>query len=71
MTTIDNYTFARCDGITFVDLNNIATVNDGAFAGCVNLTEVKLRNVTSLGSACFGSCPLQTITLDSSSTTFK
>jgi hypothetical protein len=58
VTSIGNYTFFACKGLTSVDLGNGATsVGTKCFQNCTALTSVKVGNrVTSIGEGAFQNC---------------
>jgi hypothetical protein len=49
ITTIGNYAFQDCHGITGVDFSNTTTIGTSAFERCINLSAVDITNVNSLG----------------------
>ncbi len=49
ITTIDEYAFAACSGLTSVTIpNTITAIGNGAFYGCTNLTSVTVNQDTPL-----------------------
>ena len=58
VTTIGNYAFDRCIGLTSVTIpNSVTTIGTSAFSGCTGLTSVTIPNsVTSIGSSAFYNC---------------
>ncbi|MBR5726678.1 MAG: leucine-rich repeat protein [Muribaculaceae bacterium] len=68
VTTIDNYAFAYCSGLTSVNIpNSVTTIGVMAFARCGNLTNVNIGNsVSEIGDWAFVSCrSLKSIIVDS------
>ena len=63
VTSIGNYAFYNCSGLTSVIIgNNVTSIGEYAFYRCSGLTSVTIPNsVTSIGSSAFTGCPLQTI----------
>ncbi len=55
VTTIGNYTFSSCSGLTSVTIpNSVTTIGDRAFSGCNGLTSVSIGNsVTTIGKEAF------------------
>ena len=58
VTSIGEYAFWDCSGLTSVTIGNSVTViGEGAFSGCSGLTSVTIPNsVTSIGEYAFGDC---------------
>ena len=58
LTTIGNYAFQNCSGLTSVTIpNSVTSIGDFAFLGCKGLTSVAIPNsVTSIGGAAFYEC---------------
>ncbi len=58
VTSIDNYAFWGCLGLTLVNIpNSVTSIGDGAFYVCSNLTSVNIPNsVTSIGGNAFYGC---------------
>ena len=60
VTTIDNYAFHFCTGLTSIVIpNSVSTIGNDAFNGCSVLTSISIPNtVTSIGVRAFASCGL-------------
>lgn len=56
VTTIGDYAFAGCTGLTDVKLKYTETIGAKAFAGCTGLTRIRMGYVTSIGEGAFDSC---------------
>ena len=58
ITTIGNYAFEGCPGLTSVTIpNSVTSIGEGAFAECFGLTSVTIpAAVTSIGSTAFFRC---------------
>ena len=58
VTSIRDYAFSDCDGLTSVTiLNSVTSIGDRAFYGCDGLTSVTIPNsVTSIGVLAFSDC---------------
>ena len=58
VTSIGNYAFRDCSGLTSVDIpNSVTSIGSGAFYKCSGLTSLEIPNsVTSIAMAAFGSC---------------
>ena len=58
VTSIGQYTFTDCSGLTSVTIpNSITSIGFAAFAGCSGLTSVTIPNsVTSIGQSAFQGC---------------
>ena len=66
MTSIGNYAFYGCTGLTSVTIgNSVKSIVDDAFGGCSGLTSITIPNsVTSIGWSAFENCSgLTTITI--------
>ena len=71
VTSIGNYAFADCTGLTSIIIpNSVTSIGDYAFYGCTGLTSIDIPNsVTSIGSGAFSGCTgLTSITIPSSVT---
>lgn len=53
VTTIRDYAFRGCTGLTNIDLHLISTIGGSAFYECSGLTSVNLESATSIGSNAF------------------
>ena len=58
VTSIGNYAFYSCSGLTSVTIpNNVTYIGEGIFYGCNNLTSVTIPNsITSIGNSAFYGC---------------
>ncbi len=58
VTSIGNYTFYRCTGLTSVTIpNNVTTIGDGTFYGCDSLSSLTLgERLDSIGAGAFKEC---------------
>ena len=58
VTSIGNYAFYGCSGLTFITIpNGVTTIGSSAFSGCSGLTSVTIPNsVTSIGNYAFYYC---------------
>lgn len=56
VTSIGDYAYSGCVGLTTLDLSKVESVGEGAFSGCTGLTEVDLVSVTSIGASAFENC---------------
>ena len=71
-TSIGNYAFSGCTGLTSVEIpNSVTTIGDFAFSGCTGLTSIEIPNsVTSIGYSAFSNCTgLTSIEIPNSVTT--
>ena len=71
VTSIGNYAFRYCTGLTSVTIpNSVTSIGDGAFYYCIGLTSVTIPNsVTSIGNYAFYNCSgLTSITIPNSVT---
>ena len=58
VTSIGDWAFAGCDGLTSIDIpNSVTSIGDCAFLGCDGLTSIDIPNsVTSIGDNAFTDC---------------
>ena len=71
VTTIGNYAFYNCSGLTSVTIpNSVTSIGAGAFSSCSGLTSVTIGNsVTSIGDEAFYCCSgLTSVTIPNSVT---
>ena len=71
VTSIGDYAFVYCSGLTSVTIpNSVTTIGSTAFYGCSSLTSVTIPNsVTSIGGAAFRGCTgLKSVTIPNSVT---
>ena len=70
VTSIGEYAFAWCDGLTSVTLgNSVTSIGDGAFEDCSGLTSITIPNsVKSIGDRVFAYSGLTSITIPNSVT---
>ena len=71
VTSIGNYAFANCSGLTSVTIpNSVTSIGESAFSYCSGLTSVTIPNsVTSIGDDAFGGCSgLTSVTIGNSVT---
>ena len=71
VTSIGNYAFNGCTGLTNVTIpNSVTSIGNGAFYGCTGLTSVVIPNsVTSIGYYAFNGCTgLTSVTIPDSVT---
>ena len=71
VTSIGNYAFRDCTGLTSITiLDSVTSIGAGAFLGCEGLTSVTIGNsVTSIGDYAFSSCTgLTSVTIGNSVT---
>ncbi len=69
VTSIGDYAFCNCAGLTSVEIpNSVTSIDDYAFSGCSGLTDVKIADRetelalgSSYGSSLFADCPLKTV----------
>ena len=55
-TSIGNYAFQSCSGLTEASFPNATSIDNYAFQSCSNLTSVSFPNATSIGTWAFYSC---------------
>ena len=68
VTTIGNFVFQRCTGLTSVTIpNSVTSIGNYAFSDCTGLTSVTIpASVTSIGDEAFGGCTgLTSVTIPS------
>ena len=71
VTSIEEYTFYGCSGLTNIELpNSVTSIGSSAFEGCSSLTSITIPNsVTNIGSSAFEGCSsLMSVTLGNSVT---
>ena len=71
MTSIGNYAFYKCSGLTSITIpNSVRSIGSGAFQSCYGLTSVTIPNsVTSIGKQAFRDCSsLTSVTIPNSVT---
>ena len=71
VTSIGDYAFTNCNGLTSVTIpNSVTSIGGGAFSGCSGLTTVTIPNsVTSIGNYAFTNCNgLTSVTIPNSVT---
>ena len=71
ITSINNYTFINCRGLTSITIpNSVTSIGDYAFAGCGGLASVTIGNsLTSIGNYAFSGCSgLTSVTIPNSVT---
>ena len=74
VTSIGNYAFYRCNGLTSVTIpESVTSIGNYAFAGCSGLTSVSIPgSVTSIGSGAFTGCSgLTSVTIPESVTSIE
>ena len=70
VTSIGNYAFQNCSGLTSVTIpNSVTSIGESAFYFCLSLTSVTIPNsVTSISYAAFSTCGLKDVTIPNSVT---
>ena len=71
VTSIGNYAFSYCDGLTSVTIpNSVTSINNDTFSNCTGLTSVTIPNsVTTIGDYAFDHCTgLTSVTIPNSVT---
>ena len=74
VTSIGNYAFEDCSGLTSVTIpNSVTSIGKAAFSGCTGLTSVTIPNsVTSIGDYAFSNCTgLTSVTIPNSVTSIS
>ncbi len=74
VTSIGDYAFDGCSGLTFITIpNSVTSIGDYAFDGCSGLTFITIPNsVTSIGERAFNGCSgLTSITIPNSVTSIE
>ena len=74
VTSIDEYAFERCTGLTSITIpNSVTSIGESAFRNCSGLTSVTIPNsVTSMGSGAFSGCSgLTSLTIGNSVTALQ
>jgi hypothetical protein len=56
VTTIGDYAFYECAGVTTVDFTSVTTIGINAFYECIRMTGTNLRNVTTISTGVFYQC---------------
>lgn len=72
LTTIGNYAFNTCTGLTSITIpNSVTTIGSGVFSNCTGLTSISIGSgVTTIGNNAFQGCTgLTSITIPNSVTT--
>ena len=74
VTSIGDYAFLDCSGLTSVTIpNSVTSIGDAAFAGCSGLKSIAIPNsVTNIGYQAFSSCSgIETIVVNSGNTVYN
>ena len=74
VTSIGNYAFLNCSGLTSVTIpNSVTSIGDAAFSGCSSLTSITIPNsVTSIEESAFRGCSgLISVTIPNSVTSIE
>lgn len=72
VTTIGNYAFMQCAGLTSMDLSDrVTSLGSQVFYACTGLKEVTgMRGLTSLPDYCFNQCAIESIYIPDNITSF-
>ena len=63
VTCIGEWAFARCSGLTFIDIpKSVTRIETGAFSSCSSLTSIEIHDrITSIGDRAFTNCSSLTL----------